>query len=1255
MRIGKFIPSSPSLSAWAGCFFRSCSGHVFSAGAVFRRRLFGCLLALGILILFATGTRAAEETNGAIVTVRALQPLIVLPAREVVQVSLSGLVLGIDPVHAGIALQDNSGSAWVNLESLQPGIQPGVRISLRGGALVGKGSAQFGFSRLIDINYASGSAFDSARIPLSAGNHPFELSFSQNDGPSALELRIVSPTQKRLNLTNVLSFVDPVDGRRKPGVTYRYTEVADRNGSVTNVIDGVASSIDLAIARQSNHFAIQFKGELKIVETGYHEIQLQADDAASFAFPSDTTFSVDLHERESLPQPLQLVPGQRYPPTNDPCWAEVEGYVKQAGSHGSNLHLELAAEVGRIQVTIAGANPVPAALLVNSRVRLTGLVYGTLPPGQPKVAGAMIVPGIDNLVILNPPETIWMGYAATKVSDLGAPGANRIVRIRGTVVEVVPGRKLVVRDDTGHVEAMTPRADRSMQNSAIDLLGCYSESNRLHFVSHRSETQPGLQQEILPVLTTIEQIRRLRPEEVTRSYPVKFQGVVTFVFDGGLRAHVQGEREGIYVACVRNAPQPVNVGDLCEFEGISSKGAFSPVVTYRVRHLLGRGHVPEPTRPEWNQLANGSLDSQWIEVEALVLSVNGRDLALGLPGGELPARVFDGDPAELKSLQDSVVRIRGTVRGFANARGVPNRVLLQVTSPAQITVLDPAPEDPFSIPERSFAELHEFDANAAALRRVRCRGQVVHVRDDVAYLFDGTNALQVFARSAMQLTPGDLVEVVGFPQMENFVLSMRQALVRVTGHVPLPAPRIVSEDDIFNENYESSLVQLQAVLVNVRTNESDYLIELQAGRQTFLARLDSRRGSLGIVPVGSKVRIAGLYTTGLNAPNRTNQVRTFELLLNSPDDLTVVETPSWWNVQRVLSLLGLMTLVLVLSAVWIGTLRRRVELRTRELREEIEVRTRTQQDLEEKKARLENEIEERRRIEQEVEKVNQQLVHASRLAGQAEVASSVLHNVGNVLNSVNVSASVVASGLHNWKTVNLIKAADLLRSRSTIFESLPKDDSVRLLPDYLEKLAAHSDSTRAALIKEVTDLTQNVDHIKKIVVMQQNYAKVSGVSEVVHPSELMESAFKINARSYERHGIRLERRFSESPEITTDRHKVLQILVNLFKNAKDACKAKGRGNHTVVARIGWDGESVVFEVSDTGIGISEENIKLLFSHGFTTRRDGHGFGLHSAALATKELGGTITAFSAGVGFGATFTLRIPVAKTAPQPNEAAPV
>ena len=167
-------------------------------------------------------------------------------------------------------------------------------------------------------------------------------------------------------------------------------------------------------------------------------------------------------------------------------------------------------------------------------------------------------------------------------------------------------------------------------------------------------------------------------------------------------------------------------------------------------------------------------------------------------------------------------------------------------------------------------------------------------------------------------------------------------------------------------------------------------------------------------------------------------------------------------------------------------------------------------------------------------------------------------------------------------------------------------------------------------------------HIKEIVAMQQNYARASGVAERLPLGELVEDALMMNADATQRHNVKVVRDFAEVPAVLVEKHKVLQILVNLIRNAKYACDDTGRIDKQITLRVREAGGRVQVAVIDNGIGIPPENLTRIFSHGFTTRKEGHGFGLHSSAIAAKALGGTLTAFSEGPGRGAIFTLELPL-------------
>lgn len=302
---------------------------------------------------------------------------------------------------------------------------------------------------------------------------------------------------------------------------------------------------------------------------------------------------------------------------------------------------------------------------------------------------------------------------------------------------------------------------------------------------------------------------------------------------------------------------------------------------------------------------------------------------------------------------------------------------------------------------------------------------------------------------------------------------------------------------------------------------------------------------------------------------------------------------------------------------------------------------------------LRHEIEERQRAERELKDTQSQLIQASHQAGMAEVATGVLHNVGNVLNSVNVSAALISEKLNGDRLDKLQKTATLLAEKNgELGEFITTDPKGRLIPSYLVNLGNHLVAERNDAISELESLLRNIEHIKEIVSMQQSHARVFGLMERIQPEALVSDAVRMVSVSLQRHQIELRTDVIEPRLVEVDRHKVLQILVNLLRNAKHAMNEGNCDTRRISLTISGEDESLVkITVADTGCGIPAENLTKIFSHGFTTRKGGHGFGLHSSALAAQQMGGRLTATSAGPGHGASFTLELPSKKSEPAPAQ----
>lgn len=454
----------------------------------------------------------------------------------------------------------------------------------------------------------------------------------------------------------------------------------------------------------------------------------------------------------------------------------------------------------------------------------------------------------------------------------------------------------------------------------------------------------------LPTLTSAEQIRRLSQQEAATGRRVLIRGVVTCTLPQFGAAVVQDGRTGIYINNVNpSSGELPQVGELVQVEGTTDQGEFAPrVQANRIKHL-GTGEMPTPVHPYWDQMINGSLDTEFVEIEGIVTSVLTNGVTLRTHDGRINVLAHDmsGDTNEiaLEHSEDALIRMRGCL--FASWDKATRHVKVSevyMYNPT-VTVVEPAPADLFADALKSVPDLLLFDPRASALRRVKVSGQIMHEREGEYYAMDGTNGFRFIPRETENLPVGELVEVVGFPSLTGPSPVLQEAIARKVGVAPLRDARPIDVGGLFRAQNDAVRVKIEALLLNI--SQDHRTLELQAGLKRFVARLDGTTGAGETAasdggglkeanfPVGSRLQLTGVYAgIGGNRP-ASEDVASFELLINSIADIQMLARPSFWTLQRTLVLVGLLFGVLVLSLIWIRLLHHEVQTRTVQLQNEV--------------------------------------------------------------------------------------------------------------------------------------------------------------------------------------------------------------------------------------------------------------------------------------------------------------------------------
>ena len=463
----------------------------------------------------------------------------------------------------------------------------------------------------------------------------------------------------------------------------------------------------------------------------------------------------------------------------------------------------------------------------------------------------------------------------------------------------------------------------------------------------RAERRP------LPTLTRAHDAHSLTMEQARRNYPVKLNAVVTyydpFVDPRRPALFVSDSSGGIYIGLPGFPAAPFKAGDLIEITGVSAAGDYAPIVRATETHVIGKSHLPlSAPRESLTEMLTGAEDGQWVEVEGVVLAVrqsgNIIDLDLALSDGIITATTIREAGADYDSLVDAEVRIRGDAAPRYNHQFQMTGVHIFFPNRAQMTIEEPAPAHPFASSITPVSGLLRYSPDSAWHHRVHIRGTVtLSWPGRLLCLQDGLQGLCADTEQNTSLSPGELVDVIGFPMIGTFTPTLTHATFRATGYQQPAPPVAVTADEALHGSHDASLVEIKGQLIGQDDSASDPNIVLSSGNYVFSAVLPAQSGAL--LPgwrKGTTFKIIGICsvkgsTEAIAARDSGFPIaESFRILLRSPADVMVINSPSWWSPAHAIATFGVGVVFTAVVLAWSFVLRRRVNEQTFTIRQQLE-------------------------------------------------------------------------------------------------------------------------------------------------------------------------------------------------------------------------------------------------------------------------------------------------------------------------------
>jgi signal transduction histidine kinase len=875
-------------------------------------------------------------------------------------VRLEGVVWWINPERDRFIFGNADGGlpVMLNLRD-EPRLQLGERIVIAGNTIVSH--AGISPELFIDDDGTHASLEKSASTFLSAGFHPISVQWFNGPAQFELSLDCQMPGAPRQPIPSGSLFHaergDRESARFLPGLEYRdYEGVWTRLPQFSQLPvlkSGIATNISADCRTRNENVGMVFSGFFHAPTGGLYTFWLKSDDGGKFRIGNP--LQVSFLRPGKFPAPQKMLSGQSAGHELDWHWVAVEGLVTRVREVPQGVSLELAFGAERIHLTVAAGNYSLLKVLLHCQISVSG-VYESACDTDGQTVPSLLVPDSKEITVTAMNSALWVDYPITPMAELTSARflgvKDRLIHTRGMVAAGSSEKTFSIEDQGKRILARTEQAMPS-PGEQVEVLGWLdgSGTNTVLRDGFVKVWPPTTGADSLPLLTKVIQVKSLNRTEAERGYPVRIQGVITAL--SGSDFVIQDSTWSIFCYWTGTGFDPLPaIGDYWEIEGISGVH-FAPDILVERAKYLRPGILPEPIHPTQDAMINSSLDTQYIEMQGIATAVSTKAMRLLTREGKL--QFYDLDLTNAKTLEGALVRIRGVY--------IPDRETNQMIrvrlSPLKlfnvlVSVDEPAPAHPFEMPLKRVSDLHFFDAHADALRRIKIAGQILAERHGEYFLSDGVNGLRFEPSGPGELPMDALVEVVGFPDMSGPSPVLREALVHVTGKARLPEALQLSDNSVPSAKLDARLVTLESRLVSANLDHAEETFELQMGARTYRARLANSNGIPTDILPGSLLELTGVYAAPGGMPMADGNADSFDLLLNSPSDIRVLERPSWWTTRHTLTVVGGMIVVIVAALIWITQLRRQVEERSHQLASEIAAREQAeyQRALEAERARI---------------------------------------------------------------------------------------------------------------------------------------------------------------------------------------------------------------------------------------------------------------------------------------------------------------